>query len=196
MIDKVLEIIRDEIQVFFNKKVSVSIGDRKIKLAPADGSAGSENTIENAVSMTVIRIENDRENMSNGGGRRAGQNSNVLILNQPVRLNVYVLFAAHFKDYIESLKFISYVIAFFQTKSLFNQENTPNLPDYQQDIKVHLIDQNVEELNRIWGMIGGDFSPCVLYRLRSVTVDEREIQATGAVAGDTDLEMGHSGELS
>ena len=64
MIDTVLKIIKDEVQTFLNLKMRTGGGEDKIHLAPLVDQNGKPVPNENTVSMNLVKIEEDRTNMS------------------------------------------------------------------------------------------------------------------------------------
>ena len=50
------------------------------------------------------------------------------VINEPdLKLNLYIMFAANFKVYEEALKYLSYILLFFQTHPFFDQQVFPDL---------------------------------------------------------------------
>ncbi len=188
MIDKILETIREEIQNFFENKIGVTGSEDKIILSPLGSVQDKSPSEENYVKMCLIRIENDLENMSTLNRPVTGKDR-VTYYNKPIKLNLYVFFAASFKNYTESLKFISYIISFFQSKKVFTSVNTPGLKT-DEKIRMDLYNQTVEDQNQLWGMTGGNFCPSVMYKLRMVLIDEQQIQSMGASSKDLNLNTG------
>lgn len=183
MIDRIMSVIKTEAQVFVNRKIKNSGSEDKIRLSPIKATQGKASSEENYVSMSLIRIENDRENMSFSPVPRFQESDDsVAYYNQPLKLNLYILFAANFNKYLESLKFISYIIAFFQSKHVFTPVNTPNMDADLGKVVLNLCNQTMEEQNQMWGMLGGDFFPSVLYKLRLIIIDEQHIKKTGTVS--------------
>ncbi|MGO4773489.1 Pvc16 family protein [Flavobacterium sp. W22_SRS_FK3] len=68
-----------------------------------------------------------------------------------IRIELLVLFVAKFNDYTQSLKFLSYVIKFFQANRVFDPRNSPEL--YGENIEkliVELVTLPLEEQNQVW----------------------------------------------
>lgn len=190
MIDKIMGILKEEVQSFLNSKMKNVGSEDKIRLSTITPSPGKAQHEENFVSMSLIRIENDRENMSFSAMPRSAEDSNsVAYYNQPLKLNLYILFAANFNKYTESLKFISYVVSFFQGKHVFTSSNTPNMDLELGKVVLNIYNQTMEEQNQMWGMLGGIYFPSILYKLRLIVIDERQVKTTGRMIKEIDLEM-------
>lgn len=170
MIHEILPVIADELNEFF--KFKFDINEDKVILSSIVNQDGSMAiTEENKVIATLVNIEKDP-------ARSGGTPSSVIAVNRPVNINLYILFSAYFntKNYNEALKFISGVIGFFQGKMTFDHRNTPLLPRHADKVIVELISMNLEELGRVWMAIGAKYLPSVLYRVRTLSMQENKIQ--------------------
>lgn len=85
-----------------------------------------------------------------------------------VRLNLYVLFVAHFPRYADSLRQLSEVVAHFQNHRVFTPANAPTLNAKIGQLVVELVTLPFSELNEIWGALRTSYRPSVLYRVRLV----------------------------
>lgn len=178
MIDELLEIIKNEVDTFLKLKMKEG-QEQYIKLAPIVDQDGKPSLNENAICMSLVKVEEDRSNMSNGGTTALVGNQ-VHSFNLPVRLNLYILFSGTFidgqeKNYLEALKRLSYVISFFQARRVFTSQNTPKLDPEYGKIIMELYNQPFEEQSHFWGMFGSIYRPSVLYRLRALMVQEGEL---------------------
>lgn len=87
-----------------------------------------------------------------------------------IKLNLYILFIANRNKYEESLKFISHVITFFQSKNVFTPQNSPDLDPQISRLIAELSTVSYEQLNNLWGAIGAKYMPSALYKIRMLTV--------------------------
>jgi hypothetical protein len=94
--------------------------------------------------------------------------------------------------YDESLKKLSKIIEFFQGKSIFNQDNTPferegDLSDVGNFyFKVDLFTPTFEQLNYIWGSLGGKQYPAVIYKVSVLQIDRARVTAEGTIITSID----------
>ncbi len=178
MIDELLEIIKEEVDTFLKLKIN-DRQDRYIHLSPVVDLEGKPPVNENSVCMSLIKIEEDRNNMSNGGQtERVGNEFHSY--NPPIKLNLVILFSAAYldgqeKNYLEGVKRLSLVVSFFQSKNVFTSQNTPRLDPAYGAIKADFYSLSMEEQNQLWGMLGGSYRPSVLYRLRALLIQEKFI---------------------
>ena len=109
----------------------------------------------------------------------------------PVHLNLLVMFAANFSGavYVEALKLIECVIAFFQARPVFTHVNTPALDPGIDQLSFEIENLSLSDLSNLWGVIGGRYLPSVLYRLRMVTVDARQVIAQPRLVDRTAVDL-------
>jgi hypothetical protein len=131
----------------------------------------------------LLSIEEDRAGQDQrvSGKNRFGDSETRI---PAIYLNLYVLISANFNsaetesptlDYLEGLKRLSQVIAFFQGKNVFTQANSPLLATIDKNIErlsAELFSFNFEQMNHFWSIIGHSYLPSVLYKIRVITVQE------------------------
>ena len=98
--------------------------------------------------------------------------------NQPVYLNFQILVTATHSDYSNALLALSRAIRFFQHKNVFTQDNVAqssivtNAPSNPLDrlelfkLIFDLYSPTLEEVNHLWGTLGGKQYPFILYVMR------------------------------
>ncbi len=116
--------------------------------------------------------------------RRGGE---VRYRSAPVHLNLFLLFSANYDDYENALVRLSQVIEFFQGKNVFTYQDSP-MDEFQDDSEVaemklilDLYTMTFEQINYLWGSLGGKQVPFVMYKLRLVKVQVDRTQGTGAL---------------
>jgi hypothetical protein len=112
--------------------------------------------------------------------------------NPPVFLNFHILIVATHANYANALLVLSRTIKFFQFTNVFNQNsvapgsltiNAPSNPlDQLETFKMilEIYSPTMEEVNHLWGTLGGKQYPFALYTLRLL---EMQYKATQAEAG-------------
>ncbi|MCP5108602.1 MAG: DUF4255 domain-containing protein [bacterium] len=193
MIDNVLDVIKEEVDSFMKLKMK-DTREQYIQLVPVIDQEGKPSVSENTICMSLVKIEDDRINMSNGTNIEYTANG-VQHFNPPVKLNLFVLFSASISDgqeknYKEALKRIARVIEFFQSKNVFNAANTPMLDHSVGKITAELFNMNMEEQNNLWSMLGSIYRPSVLYKFRALLIQEKHALPGGGPVLKKDLELG------
>jgi Pvc16 N-terminal domain len=163
MIHNILPVLGHQLNEFLSSEYGLS-EDRVVVSSLVDlrGNVGSQ--IENKIVITLLNVEEEKS-------IRNGQLQAYSGMNPPLFINLYVLFSANFQDtnYLESLKFISSVISFFQGKNVFDKMNTPMLSDNVDKIILEFFNTDLQQLTNLWGMIGAKYLPSVVYKVKMLT---------------------------
>jgi hypothetical protein len=180
MIYEVVKILAEQVEDYIGGNITLG------NVAMIDAAEGGSGTnIENRNIMTVINLseEGTLKNFPNNQvvGNRVEKKNPV------VNLKLFVLFSSTKNQYDQALKDISKIIEFFQGKSVFTQSDTvydrnnmdfDNIDNFK--FSVDLYTPTFEELNYIWGSLGGKQIPSVLYKLSLIQIERT---ATNGQAG-------------
>ncbi len=174
MIYETLSCLADEINEFF--RLRLKIAEDKVILSAIvnqDGTVAVQG--ENKILLTLVNIEKESIGKSNSGM----PGTSVLInKSNALTINLYVLFSAYFSNgnYPEALRFISFIIGYFQQNSVFTRLNTPRLDKDIEKIVFEMATVSPEQLNNIWGSLGAKYMPSVVYKVRMLTFDNNIIR--------------------
>jgi len=139
------------------------------------------------VSMVNIREEKTLKNVPNYA--RNESTLTVLYQNPPAFLNFHILIAATHSSYANALLMLSRTIKFFQFTNVFDQNSvapnslTDHAPanslDQLETFKLifDLYSPTMEEVNHLWGTLGGKQYPFVLYTLRLLEMQFKALQS-------------------
>ena len=169
MIFEVLKIVKEELAAYLKDDKLVSL--ENIAAIEMDKEGGNGNIV--VLSLINIQEEFALKNISNN----YIQNSKVNYRNPKVNLNLYALFSSINSGYEEALKNLTKIIEFFQGKMVFTQDNT--IFERQGDLMqvedfefiVRLYTPTFEELNFIWGTLGGKQFPSVIYKITLLKIE-------------------------
>ena len=89
-------------------------------------------------------------------------------------VNVYVLFVANMDDYVEALKALSLVIAFFQNRFVFQVAGNG---DAASRIVFELYSLTFEQQNHLWASLGAKYMPSVMYKASIVEIRDTQVAA-------------------
>jgi hypothetical protein len=64
------------------------------------------------------------------------------------------------------------VIEFFQGKSVFDKFNTPGLSANIDRLIFEFVNQDIQEMNNMWSLIGAKYLPSVVYKVRMLTFSQ------------------------
>lgn len=146
------------------------------------------------IVLTVVNLE-EEGTMKNGSTFTRGSEGTVNYQNPPLHLNLFLLFTATHKDYVTALKLLTLVLKFFQGKQKFTLRNSPGSsrnspPITELSLTLDLLSLSFEELNHLWGSLGGKQWPFVLYRGRLVTIGDGRILEGGGLIQEIDVTSG------
>lgn len=174
MIGKAVELLKDYISEKLTNMPSLQ-NDAGINV---DLSLLNEHSIvslkKNVLYLTVVNIEEERVLKSQSatsftsGGTYTHQNPSI-------RINFYLLISAYFEDYKLGLEFLAGSIRSFQSKNVFTHQNTPQLDNEIQQLIVEMHTLGLEEQKNLWKTIGAGYLPSVLYKVRSLSIQEEAI---------------------
>jgi hypothetical protein len=143
-------------------------------------------SLSDRVIASVINIEQEgvlrnlpfRQSITGVNGLPQG------VQRQPeVFLNVYILFGANKQNYEVALQRVAQVIAFFQRQYVYTPPNLPVLTGLNiEKVIFDLYSTNFEQLNHLWGVIGGKYIPSVIYKMRLAVIQDAVQQGTGIVS--------------
>lgn len=157
MIHKILPTIVDELNAYISGVYGFHATEKKVLL----GNLIDQNGRPNGQGMdkiicSLVNIQKD-QSISKNTGRT--------LHSPPVHVNINVLFAANFNDYVTGLKWISDILAYFDGKPVFTTQNTPGMPPEISKVTAEMVNLNIEELSNLWSVLGGKYLPGILYKL-------------------------------
>lgn len=162
----------------------------KVIAAPTDVVLGNIAALEDQpgladkVLLTLVNIE-EESSLKNGKHFIRNTPANgIESVSPPVYLNLYFLFsatspqAAGDDDYQKALHRINSVIELFQSKKVFTVQNSPSFEPTNLNprlltelcLQPELYTLTFEQINHLWGSLGGKQSPFVMYKVRLVKV--------------------------
>jgi hypothetical protein len=104
-------------------------------------------------------------------------NNQLRRMEPPMVLNLYILFAFKLSSYTKSITKLSELISFFQANKWFTFNNISDTQLFNPPIDrliFEMYNMNFEQLNHIWSVLGGNYYPSVLYKIRVVKVQRNE----------------------
>jgi len=184
MIFEIIQIITEQVNNYLEE-----IGLDKSVVAENIAFLESQNedigtALKDNVALTLINL--DEEATLKNFPNHTIENAKTIYKNSIINLNLYLLFSANRDKYLNSLNDISKIIAFFQGKKLFTQANTiynrnniamSNIDNFR--FTVELYTPTFEELNYIWGTLGGKQLPSALYKVSMIQIERDIAQGEG-----------------
>lgn len=172
MIDKALQVLRNGIQGYLARLPDLSVNSKEIvvlsNIVEAEGKLALP---DERLGITLVNIEEERVTKSQQAFNKA-VDGRIRQMNPEIKLNLYIMLVANWDDYRTGLEFLSGAIRFFQSKSVFTSDNTPDLDPVIRKLIVEMTTLNFEQQNHMWGSLGAKYMPSVLYKVRMITIQE------------------------
>jgi len=177
MIDKAISLFRDELQSYINTRDASTVIIDNVGLF--ETSRGD--TLTNSIIITLVNIE-EESTLKNQPVPRKPFATKAIYENPPVCLNLYILITCNYSgtDYIHALNRLALVVQFLQSKNSFSSSSSVmggNIDFGDPEIirlkfTMELYTLTFEQINHLWGSLGGRQMPFVMYKLRLVSVTE------------------------
>ncbi len=176
MIDIALNRLQSELEAYLTTLTPV----RPVKLgnvALLESSTGNgADELSDTVIITLVNIE-EESSLKNALNFRRTPLGGIAYENPPVYLNLYLLFTANFTRYDVSLMLLRRIIQFFQGQNNFIFANEEG----EIQLTLDLYTMTFEQINHLWGSLGGKQIPFVMYKARLVSITEHRTLGTGRV---------------
>lgn len=142
------------------------------------------------IYMSLVNVEEEAtlKNQSAIRQNEAAALSSTYI-NPPLFVNLYLLFSANHHNYSRAIEELGRVILFFQSNRSFSLKHTPvTLQEIfatpgEAENRIHvtldLMSLTFEQINHLWGSLGGKQMPFLLYKARKVEIDANRKLAEG-----------------
>ncbi|MCF6331931.1 MAG: DUF4255 domain-containing protein [Draconibacterium sp.] len=185
MIYETLQILQEQLENYF-----IEVGLGKIialeNIALLESGNDDAKKLDGKVVLSLLKME-EETTLRNIPSYKI-KDGKTEYKNPPVHLNLYLIIAANCDTYDKSLRSISKVIQFFQGKKLFTSTNTVynrtnvafDVFDYFKFI-LELYTPSFEELNNVWGTLGGRQLPSVIYRIQLIQLEQDKKLSTSKV---------------
>ena len=150
-------------------------------IAMAEELGGPNNQLNGHLVMSLVNCQ-EEATLKNAPYYRLN-NDRTVYQNSSINLNLFILFSALHNQYETALRILSRVIEFLQWKKEISFTTTAGPANISQDVRVvlDLYSLTFEQLNHLWGALGGKQVPFVLYRARLVVLEAQKRQGEGEV---------------
>jgi len=197
MIDAALILLRDELISYLATRDSATVIVDNIGLFESSGGTG----LSDNIVITLVNIE-EESTLKNQSAIKRPLNGNAIYRNPPVSLNLYVLLTCNYSgdSYRLALRRLSYIIQFLQSKNSFSAGSTtsggsldltdPDIVDLRFTMELYTL--TFEQINHLWGSLGGRQMPFAMYKLRLVAITERALVREVQLIEEIDTNLNNS----
>ncbi len=188
MIDIALSFVLNELNTYLS--TSFGGGEKHAVLASiAPPPAGAVAQTDNKVVLSLVNLE--RETSVGSTGFVATGGGGYTKTNPSLYLNLYVLVAANFpNNYDNALKMLSASMGFFQARQMFDAQNSPRFPQDMSQLTMEIVSLGMADSGTLWTMLGNNYLPSVLYKLRMITVQNAWVIAPIPEVSSASAELG------
>lgn len=182
MINETLKFISDEVNSYLSLKLGINTDPRLVlgNISRAmDNDVPGVNSLANRAILSLVNVEEDR--VAKQQENYVKTDSGITYKNPPTYINLYILFAVNRTEYTDSLKWLAYIIQFFQYQNVFTPISHPALDEKIEKLIVDLYTLNFEQINHLWSTMGGKYIPSVLYKVRQITINEDAVISGGGL---------------
>lgn len=201
MITEAAVFIRDEVRSYLLQVNAVAKAEDVLlgNIALLDNQA----SLSNKVILTLVNIEEESTLKNNKNWSRDPTTGGINTTFPPVYLNLYFLFTSTLPEtentdphYQEALRRIAAIVELFQSKKVYTFQNSPAFTAsgtqdetlfYEIRLVPELYTLTFEQINHLWGSLGGKQSPFVMYKIRVVKI-QGPITTDTPVIEQVDLE--------
>lgn len=202
MIDDALYLIKEELTGYIlanQSREEEEFGASNIVLENISDLEREGVDLTDKIVISLVNIEEESAFKNVKTQRRNQFSGNIEYHNPPVYLNLYILFSCippSIGDrYRKALNRLGLVIQFFQSRKIFtlnnslqyeisaNDELKPYEAENLEKMKVimDLYTLTFEQINHLWGSLGGKQVPFAMYKARLVEIKDGQVQKGGSV---------------
>ncbi len=173
MIAKTLSFITE----IFNQELKMTYGvtdDFVVASGLINPDGSSIQQTQNKIVVSVINIERETSMTMNGYFNDGDKNYGRVA--PPVYLNLYLLIAANYTDYLEANKILSTIIGVIQSNPFFTRQEHPVMQEPLDKLTFEILNVPMNELSHIWSGIGAKYLPSVICKVRMMTIQKNVIK--------------------
>lgn len=190
-----LKLIQKELSDYLSARgIGGNAGDEVVLGNIALFESEESTDLQDSIVITLVNIEEERTLKNARAHRPNSFLGKTEYKNPPVSLNLYVLFSAYYTSgseaYEKALQRLSSVIEFFQSKSVFSlqsssssltEEDLQNTQVNNLKLIFNIYTMTFEQLNHLWGALGGKQVPSVMFRAWLVQLEDEKILKEGTL---------------
>ncbi|WP_333873251.1 DUF4255 domain-containing protein [Methylobacter sp.] len=172
MIADILVLLKNRLNAHFLSLTGAGLadaGEDKVVFIDGDQKPDSVNFKLGAVSLMLFNIERDATYRQADHYVRVADDGSTRKVNPEININLYVLFVAKFKDYEQSLHYLSLILRYFQTNHYLDRQNTPELGKGIDHLALELNTLTTAQQNELWGILRSSYLPSLVYKVKAIT---------------------------
>lgn len=185
MLTEAAVFIRNEVRSYLQQVNAVSSTQEEVFLGNI-ALLENQTTLTDKVILTLVNVEEESAMKNSKNWFKNPVTGGIKTAFPPVYLNLYFLFTATLSgspsdpdaSYQKALDRIGAIVELFQSKKVFTFQNSPGFDPgvleeklfYEIRLVPELYTLTFEQINHLWGSLGGKQSPFVMYKIRLVKI--------------------------
>lgn len=179
--------LKDDLNAFISNKIGAS-SDFVISANLNNIVDKTDGTIDNKIVISIVNIE--EEKMLKSPDNYVKVNKEINYRKPPVWLNVICLFTFYTKslENYDGIDMLENVVQYFQSKPRIDKTTAvvpANYPANLEEVRAEFVSLNYEQTNYLWGLFGGKYHPSVVYKFKTIPVDNADITPGGPPIEET-----------
>ncbi len=192
MLFSVIDFLRQELNTFIiQKKGAESV---YVVFSNLNNILDNPQAADNRLVASISHIEEEKGLKSPDNHTRSNQE---IIYRQPaVWINVTILFSFFTRsaENYNGIDLLVNVMQYFQSRPVLSQSRAllpANFPAGIETIRTEMVTPSWEQANNLWSLFGGKYQPSVVYRFRSLMIDNHDSEPGGPPIMNTEIEAVH-----
>jgi hypothetical protein len=192
MIIQFINFLKDDINSFIVNKKGVE--DAFVVFANLNNVIENTQNSDNKIVISIVNIE--EEKILKSPDNYIKSTTEINYKNPPVWLNFICLFTYYTKssENYNGIDMLANVVQYFQSRPRINKITAfvpANFPTIYDDLRAEFVSLNYEQTNYLWGLFGGKYHPSVVYKFKTIPIDNLDITPGGPPILETKVDAVH-----
>lgn len=184
--------LKKDLNTFIANKIGTN-GDFVVA-ANLNNIIDDKNAAADKIVISIVSIEEDK--MLKAPDNYVKVNNEITYRKPPVWLNIICLFTFYTKDTesYQGIDMLENVVQYFQSKPRIDKISAvvpANYPPGLEEVRAEFVSLNYEQTNDLWGLFGGKYHPSVVYKFKTIPVDNADITPGGPPIEETKVNAFH-----
>lgn len=198
MISQFITFLKEDINAFVVQKKGVS--NSFVNFSNLNNVLENNLAIDNKIIISIVNIEEEKLLKTPDNYVKIYNDVDKNIVDRvdyrkpPVWLNIICLFTYYTKsaeDY-NGIDLLSHVVQYFQSRPLIDSVTAvvpTNFPNEFESIRSEFVSLNYEQTNYLWGLFGGKYHPSVVYKLKSIPIDNMDTTEAAFIGNEDHIKI-------
>ncbi len=181
-----LSFLREDLNRFIANKIGTT--GEFILFSNLNNISDTTTGVDNKIIASIVNIE--EEKLLKTPDNYIKTNNEINYKKPPVWLNIICLFTFYTRSHedYDGLDMLTYIVQYFQSKPKLDKTSAvlpENYPEGLPEIRAEFVSLNYEQTNYLWGLFGGKYHPSVIYKFKTIPIDNLDITPGGPPISDT-----------